>query len=90
MNKVSVILPVYRVEKYIGAAVESVLTQTYKDFELIIVDDGSPDRSVEICQQFTDPRITIIRQQNRGLAGATNTGIRHAQAEYFAFLAALL
>ncbi len=86
MNKVSVILPVYRVEKYIGAAVESVLEQTYKDFELIIVDDGSPDRSVEICQQFTDPRIKIIRQENRGLAGARNTGIRHAQAEYFAFL----
>jgi glycosyltransferase involved in cell wall biosynthesis len=86
MKKVSVIIPVYRVEKYIGAAVESVREQTYKNFEMLIVDDGSPDRSVEICQQFTDPRIKIIRQENRGLAGARNTGIRHAQGEYLAFL----
>jgi glycosyltransferase involved in cell wall biosynthesis len=86
MKKVSVILPVYQVEKYIGAAVESVLAQTYKNFELLIVDDGSLDRSVEICQQFTDPRITIIRQENRGLAGSRNTGIRNARGEYLAFL----
>ena len=86
MKKVSVIIPVYKVERYISATVRSVLEQTYSDFELLIVDDGSPDRSVEICQQFTDPRIKIIRQQNRGLAGARNTGIRHAQGEYLAFL----
>lgn len=86
MTKVSVIIPVYKVEKYIAATVESVLKQTYKELELLIVDDGSPDRSIEICQQFTDPRIKIIRQQNRGLAGARNTGIHHAQGEYLAFL----
>jgi glycosyltransferase involved in cell wall biosynthesis len=86
MTKVSVIVPVYKVEKYIGAAVESVLQQTYKEFELLIIDDGSPDKSVEICQQFTDSRIKILRQENRGLAGARNTGIRHAQGEYLAFL----
>lgn len=86
MKKVSVILPAYRVEKSIAAAVKTVLEQTYKDFELFIVDDGSPDKSVEICQQFTDPRIKIFRQENRGLAGARNTGIRHAQGEYLAFL----
>jgi GT2 family glycosyltransferase len=86
MKKVSVIIPVYRVEKYISATVKSVLEQTYKNLELIIVDDESPDRSVEICQQFTDSRIKIIRQKNRGLAGARNTGIRHAQGEYIAFL----
>ena len=86
MKKVSVIIPVYKVEKYILATVESVLAQTYKNFEIIIIDDGSPDKSIEICQQFTDPRIKIIRQHNRGLAGARNTGIRHAKAEYLALL----
>ncbi|MBF2006457.1 glycosyltransferase [Chlorogloeopsis fritschii PCC 9212] len=86
MKKVSVIVPVYGVEKYIAATVQSVLDQTYKNFELLIIDDASPDRSVEICEQFTDPRIKIIRQENRGLAGARNTGIRHAQGEYLAFL----
>lgn len=86
MKKVSVIVPIYGVEKYIAATVQSVLAQTYKNFELLIIDDASPDRSLEICQQFTDPRITIIRQENRGLAGARNTGIRHATGEYIAFL----
>ena len=86
MKKVSVIVPTYGVEKFIAAAVRSVLKQTYKDFELLIIDDGSPDRSIEIYQQFTDSRIKIIRQANRGLAGARNTGIRHSQGEYLAFL----
>ena len=86
MKKVSVIIPVYKVEKYIAATVQSALDQTYKDLEVIIVDDGSPDRSIEICQQFTDSRIEIIRQQNRGVCAARNTGIRHAQGKYLAFL----
>lgn len=86
MKKVSVIIPVYGVEKYIGDAVRSVLAQTYKNFELIIVDNDSPDRSIEICQQFEDSRIKIIRQKNRGPSGSRNTGIRHAQGDYIAFL----
>ncbi len=86
MKKVSVIIPVYKVDKYIAATVQSVLEQTYTNFELLLIDDGSPDRSIEICQQFTDPRITIIRQENRGVAAARNTGIRYAQGEYLAFL----
>ncbi|QIR37966.1 glycosyltransferase family 2 protein [Tolypothrix sp. PCC 7910] len=86
MCKISVIIPVYRVEKFIAATVESVLSQTYTNFELLIIDDDSPDKSIEICQQFADYRIKIIHQQNRGLAGARNTGIRHAQGEYLAFL----
>jgi glycosyltransferase involved in cell wall biosynthesis len=64
MKKVSVIIPVYKVEKYIAATVQSVLAQTYTNFQLLLIDDGSPDRSIEICQQFTDPRIQIIRQSN--------------------------
>lgn len=86
MKKVSVIIPVYKAEKYIAATVQSVLDQTYKNFELIIVDDGSPDKSVEICQQFNDRRIKIIRQQNRGVCAARNAGIRQAEGEYLAFL----
>jgi len=86
MKYVSIIIPTYRVEKYICTAIKSVLNQTHKNFELLIIDDGSPDESVKIFQQFTDDRIKIIRQNNRGLAGARNTGIRHAQGEYIALL----
>jgi glycosyltransferase involved in cell wall biosynthesis len=86
VKKVSVIIPVYGVEASIAEAIQSVLDQTYQDFELLIVDDESPDRSVEICRQFTDPRIKILHQKNRGLAGARNTGIRQAQGAYLAFL----
>lgn len=86
MKKVTVIVPVYRVERYIAATVQSVLTQTYENFELLLVDDGSPDRSIEICQQFVDPRIQILRQENRGPAAARNLGICHATGDYIAFL----
>ena len=86
MKKFSVIIPTYKVEKYIAAAIESVLAQTYQNFEIIVVNDDSPDRSVEICQRFTDSRIKIVSQKNRGLAGARNTGIRHAQGDYIALL----
>ncbi len=84
--KASVIIPVYKVEKYISETINSVLNQTYQNFELIIVDDGSPDRSVEICQQFKDPRLKIIRQKNQGVCAARNTGISHANGQYLAFL----
>ena len=86
MKKVSVIIPVYNAEKYIAATLKSVLSQTYENFEIIIIDDGTPDNSVKICQQFNDSRIKIVHQRNRGLPGARNTGIRHAQGDYLAFL----
>jgi len=86
MKQVSVIVPLYGVEKYIAATVQSVLAQTYENFELILVDDGSPDRSVEICSRFKDPRIKILRQENQGPAAARNLGIRHAKGDYIAFL----
>jgi glycosyltransferase involved in cell wall biosynthesis len=86
MSTVSVIIPVYNVEQYIGAAIESVLHQTYQDFEILVVDDGSPDRSLEIVQTFVDPRIKLLRQANGGLASARNCGMRHASGEYIAFL----
>lgn len=86
MVKISVVIPVYNVEKYIVSAVQSVLAQTYSDFELLIVDDGSPDRSIDLCRQFSDPRIKLLRQANRGPAAARNLGIQHASGDYIAFL----
>ena len=86
MKKVTVIIPAYGVERYIAATIRSVLAQTYRNFELLIIDDGSPDRSVELCRQFTDPRIRILRQSNRGPAAARNLGIRQATGAYIALL----
>jgi glycosyltransferase involved in cell wall biosynthesis len=85
-KKVSVIVPVYNAEKYVSDTIQSLLAQTYENFEVIIVDDGSPDRSIEICRKFTDSRIKIVQQPNRGLAGARNTGIRQAQGDYLSFI----
>jgi len=86
MKNVSVIIPVYKAEKYIAATVQSVLNQTYNNLEILIINDGSPDKSREICQRFTDKRIKIISQENSGVAAARNTGISHAKGEYLAFL----
>lgn len=83
---VSVVMPVYNVEDYVSEAINSVLNQTFRNFELIIVDDGSTDRSLEICQSFDDDRIRIVSQRNRGLAGARNTGIIHSCGRFVAFL----
>jgi len=86
IKKVSVIIPVYKAEKFVAATIQSLLDQTYQNFEALIVDDGSPDRSIDVCRQFTDPRIKIIQQENRGLPGARNTGIRHATGDYLSLL----
>jgi len=83
---VTVIMPVYNTQKYVKGAVLSVLEQTFMDFELLIIDDQGTDNSVTICKQFTDPRVRIISQQNRGLAGARNTGIRQAAGKYIALI----
>jgi len=86
MPAVSVIIPAYNQGHYLGAAVRSVLSQTWPDYEAIIVDDGSTDNTPEVAGAFTDPRIRYIRQENRGLSGARNTGIRHASGELISFL----
>jgi glycosyltransferase involved in cell wall biosynthesis len=79
-------MPVYNVERYVGEAVQSVLAQSFADFELLIVDDGGSDGSMAICRSFDDPRIRIVSQANRGLAGARNTGILAARGEFIALL----
>lgn len=84
---ITVIMPVYNVESYIEEAVDSVLKQSLTNFELLVIDDASPDSSIELLRsKYSDSRLRIIRQENRGLAGARNTGIREAQGTYIAFL----
>lgn len=81
--KVSVVMPVYNREKYIRESIDSVLNQSYKDFELIIVDDGSTDNSIQLIQQYYDSRIKlIIHENNAGVAAARNTGYLHSKGEY--------
>ena len=86
--KVSVVIPVYNVKPYLERCVNSALRQTYKDLEIILVDDGSTDGSGEMCDQIAtrDPRTLVIHQKNQGLSGARNTGIRHATGEYVIFI----
>ena len=84
---VSVVMPIYGVERFVAEAIDSVLEQTFTDFEFIIVDDVSPDSSRSICEAYSDERIRIIvHEKNRGLAGARNTGIREARGKYIALL----
>ena len=86
--KVSVIVPVYKVEKYLEDCVNSILAQSFGDFELILVDDGSPDKCGNICDAFAekDSRVRVIHQQNMGLSGARNTGIELSCGEYLTFI----
>jgi glycosyltransferase involved in cell wall biosynthesis len=87
MPKVSIVMPVYNVEQFVEQAIASVYAQNFADFELLVIDDCSPDNSIDICRRMADPRLHIIHHtQNRGLAGARNTGIRHARSPYIAFL----
>lgn len=84
MPKASVIVPVYKVEEYLEKCVQSILAQTERNFELILVDDGSPDRCGALCDSLaqTDSRIRVIHQENQGLGGARNTGIREARGDW--------
>jgi len=86
MSRVSVIIPCYNHAHYLPDAVNSVLAQTFTDWEALIVDDGSTDNTCEVAAQFTDPRIRYIYQENRGLSAARNTGIRAAKGEFIALL----
>lgn len=85
---ISIIIPVYKCEKYIGACIESVLAQTYPQFELILVDDGSPDSASEICDQYAqkDDRIQVIHKENGGVSSARNAGLAVAKGEYVSFI----
>ena len=85
---ISVIVPVYNVEKYLPMCLNSILAQTYKNFEVICVDDGSTDGSLALLQKYAqkDARIKVTHQENRGLSGARNTGVDAAVGQYFCFV----
>lgn len=86
-SRLSIIIPVYNNENYLRSALQSVLAQTYPDFEVLVVDDGSTDGSRAICQEFAqkDKRLRIIHKENGGVSSARNRGIEEAVGQYIAF-----
>ena len=88
MPKVSIIVPVYKAEAYLHRCVDSILIQTFEDFELILIDDGSPDRSGEICDEYAakDPRIRVFHKENGGVSSARNLGIENMIGEFVSFI----
>lgn len=84
----SVIVPIYKVEKYLNKCIDSILKQTFQDFELILVDDGSPDKCPKICDEYAkkDKRVRVIHKENAGLVAARNTGIKEAKGDYICYV----
>ncbi len=85
---ISIIVPVYKDEPYLRQCVDSILNQTYRDIEVLLIDDGSPDRCGEICDEFAkkDQRIRVFHTENKGLSAARNLGLREAKGEYIGFV----
>ncbi len=85
---ITIVIPVYNVEPYLRRCIDSILSQTFQDFELILVDDGSPDGCGHICDEYAlkSPRIRVIHKKNGGLSDARNSGLFDAQGEYIAFI----
>ncbi len=85
---ISIIVPVYKVEKYLKRCIDSIINQTYKNLEIILVDDGSPDNCGQICDEYAekDSRIKVIHKENHGVSAARNTGIDIAAGEYLGFV----
>lgn len=88
MPKISVIVPVYKTEDKLNRCIDSILNQTFKDFELILVDDGSPDNSPEICDEYVanDNRVVVIHKENGGVSSARNCGLKKALGDFIAFI----
>lgn len=86
--EISVIVPIYGVEQYLPQCIDSILVQTFENFELLLIDDGSPDRSGEICDDYAlkDERIRVFHQKNAGLSCARNVGIKAAEGKYISFI----
>ena len=87
-NLVSIIVAVYNVEKYLKKCLDSIIKQSYRNIEIICVNDGSTDSSLKICEEYQeqDSRIIIITQKNQGLSAARNTGIKNSKGEFIAFI----
>lgn len=84
--KISIVIPVYNGERYIRRAIEGVLEQTFEDWELLLIDDGSLDSTAAVCDEYAGERIRVIHQQNCGVSAARNVGIKLALGEYIAFV----
>ncbi len=82
----SIVVPLYNKEKYIRCTVESILSQTFQDFEIIVINDGSTDKSVKVVESMTDDRIRLINQENAGVSAARNKGVQNSKSKYVAFL----
>ncbi|NJN22129.1 MAG: glycosyltransferase family 2 protein [Leptolyngbya sp. RL_3_1] len=85
MVQISVVINTYNSSKFIGETIQTVLNQSFQDFELIIVDDGSKDNTLEIVETFKDPRIQVYPYANGGIAKSRNRGIKHAEGAYLSF-----
>lgn len=85
---ISVIVPIYRIDKYVGICIESILNQTYTNLEVILVDDGSPDRCPEICDLYAskDERIKVVHKQNGGLVSARKAGLQVSTGDYIGYV----
>ena len=86
MKRVSIIVPIYNREKDLMKCYKSLINQTYKNLEIILINDGSTDNSLEICQSFEDERIKIIDEENKGVSFARNQGIEAATGKYIIFI----
>lgn len=85
---ISIIIPIYKVEQYLDECVTSIINQTYKDLEIILVDDGSPDKCPRMCDEWAkkDARIKVVHKKNGGLSSARNAGLKVAKGEYIGFV----
>ena len=85
---ISIIVPIYKVERYLRQCIDSILNQTYRDLEILLIDDGSPDKCGEICEEYakTDSRIRVFRTENKGLSAARNLGLQEAKGDFIGFV----
>lgn len=86
--EISIIVPVYNVERYLGECLDSIKSQAFTDWECILIDDGSPDKSIDICEKYSafDSRFKVIRRNNGGLSAARNTGLSYARGKFISFV----
>ena len=86
MNKVSIIVPIYNAEKTVKRCIDSILNQSYKNFELLLINDGSKDQSLKVIKEYKDKRIVVIDKKNEGVARTRNLGIEKATGDYIMFI----
>ena len=88
MDKISIIVPVYNAQKYLKKCIDSIINQTYKNIEILLINDGSKDKSLKICKEYEkkDSRIIVIDKQNKGVSNTRNVGIKKSTGDYIVFI----